>query len=43
MNMVDDATSKSYGLFDTGETTYIALRSLYEWNKEIWDSKSHLQ
>ena len=33
MNMVDDATSKSYGLFDTRETTYIALRSLYEWIK----------
>ena len=31
MNMVDDATGISYGLFDEGETTQIALRSLFDW------------
>jgi len=34
MNMVDDGTGKSYGLFDSGETTNIALRCLYDWIKE---------
>lgn len=31
MHMVDDANNKAFGLFDTGETTDIALRSLYGW------------
>jgi transposase len=31
MHMVDDANNKAFGLFDTGETTEIALRSLYGW------------
>lgn len=33
MNMVDDATGISFGLFDSGETTEIALRCLYGWIK----------
>jgi len=31
MNMVDDATNTSFGLFDKGETTEIALKCLYFW------------
>ncbi|URA10888.1 helix-turn-helix domain-containing protein [Thermospira aquatica] len=31
MNMVDDATGTSYGLFDTGETTQVALQCLFDW------------
>ncbi len=31
MHIVDDATNTAYGLFDTGETTDIALRALYDW------------
>ncbi|URA10070.1 hypothetical protein [Thermospira aquatica] len=30
MNMVDDATGTSYGLFDT-ETTQVALQCLFDW------------
>lgn len=33
MNMVDDATGISFGLFDDGETTEVALRCLYGWVK----------
>ncbi len=31
MHMVDDANNKAFGLFDTGETTDITLRTLYGW------------
>lgn len=31
MHMVDDATGVSYGLFDSGETTDVALRALSGW------------
>jgi len=31
MHMVDDSNNTAFGLFDTGETTDIALRALYEW------------
>jgi len=31
MHMVDDSTNTSFGLFDTGETTDIALRCLNAW------------
>lgn len=31
MHMVDDSTNIAFGLFDTGETTDIALRTLYGW------------
>jgi transposase len=31
MDAVDDGTGKGYGLFDTGETTDVALRVLYDW------------
>jgi hypothetical protein len=31
MNMIDDATNIEFGLFDTGETTEIALKTLYKW------------
>ena len=34
MDAVDDATGKAYGLFDTGETTDVALRVLYDWIKK---------
>lgn len=33
ITMVDDATGIIFGLFDTGETTDLALRCLYEWVK----------
>lgn len=31
LNMVDDATGKCYAQLDTGETTHILLRCLYNW------------
>lgn len=33
-NCIDDATGKSFGLFDTGETSEIALKVLYYWIKK---------
>jgi len=34
MDTVDDATGKAYGLFDTGETTNVAMKVLYDWIKK---------
>ena len=31
MNMIDDSNNTEYGLFDTGETTNLALKCLYDW------------
>ena len=31
MHMVDDANNTAFGLFDTGETTDIAFKTLYKW------------
>ena len=40
MHMVDDAGNSAFGLFDTGETTEIALKTLYGWIEKYGIPKS---